>query len=178
MLAATNGAQRPHEYHSLVGEHYLTRTLATDGSVTVSAAMPAAPAPTAPPRPDPPEIDVTELQIAALRELAETGDAEAQHEMAERYENGRGVGRDIGVARPDGTCRVGTSVANAAGLSDMVGNVQEWTQGCWEGDCGHRVLRGGSFRHFGERLHPGGRSGYDPGSRTDFSGFRVLRTLD
>ena len=29
VLAATNGAQRPHEYHSLVGEHYLTRTLAT-----------------------------------------------------------------------------------------------------------------------------------------------------
>ena len=28
VLAATNGAQRPHEYHSLVGEHYLTRTLA------------------------------------------------------------------------------------------------------------------------------------------------------
>ena len=27
VLAATNGAQRPHEYHSLVGEHYLTRTL-------------------------------------------------------------------------------------------------------------------------------------------------------
>ena len=29
VLAAMNGAQRPHEYHSLVGEHYLTRTLAT-----------------------------------------------------------------------------------------------------------------------------------------------------
>ena len=29
VLAATNGGQRPHEYHSLVGEHYLTRTLAT-----------------------------------------------------------------------------------------------------------------------------------------------------
>ena len=29
VLSATNGAQRPHEYHSLVGEHYLTRMLAT-----------------------------------------------------------------------------------------------------------------------------------------------------
>ena len=41
VLAATNGAQRPHEYHSLVGEHYLTRTLATGASVTVSVAAPA-----------------------------------------------------------------------------------------------------------------------------------------
>ena len=46
VLASTNGAQRPHEYHSLVGEHYLTRTLATGASVTVSAA-----APSDPPRP-------------------------------------------------------------------------------------------------------------------------------
>ena len=41
VLAATNGAQRPHEYHSLVGEHYLTRTLATGASVTVSATVAA-----------------------------------------------------------------------------------------------------------------------------------------
>ena len=69
VLAATNGAQRPHEYHSLVGEHYLTRTLATGASVTVTAAVPADPAPPDPPRPDPPEIDVTDLPVAALREL-------------------------------------------------------------------------------------------------------------
>ena len=98
VLAATNGEQRPHEYHSLVGEHYLTRTLATGASVTVSAAAPAGPAPVDPPRPGPPETDVTELHIVALRELAEAGEVAAQHEMAERYENGRGVGRDFGVA--------------------------------------------------------------------------------
>ena len=43
VLAATNGAQRPHEYHSLVGEHYLTRMLATGAAVTVSAAAAADP---------------------------------------------------------------------------------------------------------------------------------------
>ena len=32
-----------------------------------------------------------------LRERAEAGNAAAQHEMAERYANGRGVGRDFGV---------------------------------------------------------------------------------
>ena len=94
VLAATNGAQRPHEYHSLVGEHYLTRTLATGASVTVTAAVPADPAPVDPPRPDPPAADITELHIAALRELAEAGDAEAQTELGERYEDGRDVVQD------------------------------------------------------------------------------------
>ena len=94
VLAATNGAQRPHEYHSLVGEHYLTRTLATGASVTVSAAVPADPAPADPPRPDPPETDIAELHIAALRELAEAGDAAAQTELGERYEDGRDVVQD------------------------------------------------------------------------------------
>ena len=98
VLAATNGAQRSHEYHSLVGEHYLTRTLATGASVTVSAAVPVDPAPADPPRPDPPDTDVTDLPIVALRELAEAGDAEAQAELGERYEEGRGVGRDYEVA--------------------------------------------------------------------------------
>ena len=98
VLAATNGAQRPHEYHSLVGEHYLTRTLATGTSVTVSPAAPATPAPADPSRPDPVEIDVTHLPIAALRELAEGGDAGAQTELGERYEDGRGVVQDYAVA--------------------------------------------------------------------------------
>ena len=97
VLAATQGVQRPHEYHSLVGEHYLTRTLDAGASVAASAAV-ARPAPVDPPRADPPERDIAELHIVALRELAEAGDTEAQHEMAERYENGRGVGRDFGVA--------------------------------------------------------------------------------
>ena len=99
VLAATNGAQRPHEYHSLVGEHYLTRTLATGASVTVSAAAPADPAPADPPRPAPAVTDVTYLPVAALRELAEAGDARAQTELGERYEEGRGgVVRDYEAA--------------------------------------------------------------------------------
>ena len=98
VLAATNGAQRPHEYHSLVGEHYLTRTLPTGASVTVTAAAPAASAPADPPRPDPPATDVTELSIAALRELAAAGIATAQTELGARYVNAREVGQDHAVA--------------------------------------------------------------------------------
>ena len=98
VLAATNGQQRSHEYHSLVGEHYLTRTLATGASVTVSAAVPADPAPADPTRPDPAKTDVADLRIAALRELAEAADAAAQTELGERYEDGRGVVQDYAVA--------------------------------------------------------------------------------
>ena len=100
VLASTNGAQRPHEYHSLVGEHYLTPTLAagTAGTSVTASAAPVNPAPADPPQANPPEPDITELHIVTLRERAEAGDAAAQHEMAERYANGRGVGRDFGVA--------------------------------------------------------------------------------
>ena len=85
VLASTNGAQRPHEYHSLVGEHYLTRTLATGTAVTVNAAAPADP-----PRTDSPPVDVTDMPIAALRELAEVGDLDAQIELGQRYQAGDG----------------------------------------------------------------------------------------
>ena len=78
VLASTNGAQRPHEYQSLVREHYLTRTLAAGTAVTVSAVAAADPVPADPPRTDPHEPDITDLHIVALREMAEAGDAEAQ----------------------------------------------------------------------------------------------------
>ena len=81
-------------------------------------------------------------------------------------------------AMPNGTCPVGASVANAAGLSDMVGNVYEWTEDCWEGDCVRRVLRGGSWDFFAPHLRPGARIGVPPGNRFDGNGFRVSRTLD
>ena len=97
VLASTNGAQRPHEYHSLVGEHYLTRTLAGGASVTVTAAVPADP-PADASQPAPAEVDVTDLPIAALLALAEGGDAAAQTDVGERYEDGRGVVQDYRVA--------------------------------------------------------------------------------
>ena len=77
----------------------------------------------------------------------------------------------------EGTCEVGTNGTNAAGLSDMVGNVSEWMSDCWEGDCGRRVLRGGSWFSGAERLRSGARNGPSAGFRHYDIGFRVSRTL-
>ena len=157
VLSSTNGQQRPHEYQSLVGEHYLRAAPAVT-SVAVASSEPAAagvletPAGTtaaataetvfwesiresrdpaefelfletfsngtfaqlarnrlgalraasgvstaAPTVVDPPS-DVTFLDVAEFRVWAERGEARAQNELGKRYENGRGVGQDNGVA--------------------------------------------------------------------------------
>ena len=73
-----------------------------------------------------------------------------------------------------GTCPVGTYGTNAAGLSDMVGNLYEWTEDCWEGDCSRRVLRGGSWDFNAEAQRPGARRWDSPSTGTTTTGF-VLR---
>ena len=77
-----------------------------------------------------------------------------------------------------GTCPVGSYGANPAGLSDMAGNVSEWTRDCWQDDCGRRVTRGGSWFGNAEGLRPPRRSSVGTGRRRDDLGFRVSRTLD
>ena len=77
-----------------------------------------------------------------------------------------------------GSCPVGAYGSNAAGLSDMVGNPWEWTQDCYEGDCGRRVMRGASWANFEAELHPGERGWGRVVDRRPDRGFRVLRTLD
>ena len=77
-----------------------------------------------------------------------------------------------------GTCPVGSYGSNAAGLSDMVGNLWEWTEDCWEGDCGFRVIRGGVWNSSAEVQRPGARSWYSATGQGLYVGFRVARTLD
>ena len=77
-----------------------------------------------------------------------------------------------------GTCPVGSYDSNGARLSDMVGNLYEWTADCWEGDCGRRVLRGSSWIRRAETQRPGARGRLRAGTRDHHIGFRVSRTLD
>ena len=78
-------------------------------------------------------------------------------------------------SRDEGTCPVGQYGTNAAGLSDMVGNLWEWTSDCLEGNCGRREVRGGSWV---VPLRPGARLWFAAGLRSNVRGFRVSRTLD
>ena len=116
-----------------------------------------------------------------------------------RYWWGDDIGR--GRANCDGcgsrwddesTAPVGSFAANAFGLHDVHGNVWEWTQDCWNasydgapgdgrawesGNCSHRVLRGGSWYYDPRLLRAANRYWDDTGSRYDYIGFRVARTL-
>ena len=92
------------------------------------------------------------------------------------------------------TAPVGTFAANPFGLFDMLGNVWEWVEDCWHdsyqgapsdarawtssGDCGRRVVRGGSWSTYAGYLRPGARFGSSTANRTYDQGFRVSRTLD
>ena len=98
----------------------------------------------------------------------------------------------------DGTCPVGSYGSNDVGLSDMVGNVWEWMEDCYEGDCGSRVIRGGGWgsderwRDANARLSewrynppplPGRRVApsvppVGDRYRSNLTGFRIARTID
>ena len=95
----------------------------------------------------------------------------------ERASAGTPGGVVCGSGGINGTCPVGSYDANAAGLSDMVGNLREWTSDCWEGDCALRIVRGGSWV-FTDTLRPGERIGTSAGNRLSGFGLRVSRPLD
>ena len=90
------------------------------------------------------------------------------------------------------TAPAGSFSANAFGLHDVLGNVWEWVEDCWNeryvgapsdgspwtgGDCGRRVLRGGSWFGRPGSLRSANRGGDRTGFRNNGSGFRVARTL-
>jgi formylglycine-generating enzyme required for sulfatase activity len=90
---------------------------------------------------------------------------------------------------------VGEKDANRWGLYDVHGNVWEWVQDCWHdnyhgaptdgsaweaqggGDCGRRVLRGGSWFYEPGNLRSAYRSGYFADFRGNDIGFRLAQDL-
>lgn len=90
------------------------------------------------------------------------------------------------------TAPVRSFAANPWGLHDMHGNVWEWTQDCYSenyawaptdgsavqsGDCGRRVLRGGSWYDEPAGLRSANRNWFNPAHRDTSYGFRLARTL-
>lgn len=90
------------------------------------------------------------------------------------------------------TAPVGSFSANAFGVYDMHGNVEEWVEDCWNGsfaespadgsawrsgECERGVLRGGSWTNIPRHLRSAFRLRLPTGGRLTFGGFRVARTL-
>ena len=90
---------------------------------------------------------------------------------------------------------VGSRKPNGLGLFDMSGNVWEWVEDCWHGnydsapedgsgwleanggECGRRVIRGGSWDNIPEILRSSYRSGSNADDRGNGIGFRLAQDL-
>jgi len=81
---------------------------------------------------------------------------------------------------------------NAFGIYEIIGNVREWVQDCWnesyegapddgsawqEGDCEKRVIRGGSWSNTPDLLRSSYRSKSPPTNKFDNQGIRLVRDL-
>lgn len=90
------------------------------------------------------------------------------------------------------TSPVGSYESNVFGLHDVLGNVWEWVEDCWNetysgapstgrawqrGDCDLRVVRGGSWDYRPQGLRFANRYGDAAGLRGNIYGFRVVRML-
>ena len=109
-------------------------------------------------------------------------------DVGSRFANCRDCGGDSGQA----AVATGSFSANPFGLFDTAGNAAEWVQDCWNdtyrgaprdgsawgsGQCGQRVLRGGSFDSQARYLRSASRFRYDTDVRYYANGFRVVREL-
>jgi formylglycine-generating enzyme required for sulfatase activity len=91
------------------------------------------------------------------------------------------------------TAPAGGYAPNRFGLYDMLGNVWEWTEDCWNasyagasadgtawttGDCAQRVLRGGSWSTVPRFARSAARHKNPADYRDNLTGFRLARVID
>jgi len=113
-------------------------------------------------------------------------------EVGQNRANCRGCGRQW-----DGkqTAPAGSFAANPFGVHDTAGNVYEWVRDCWHhsykgapfdgsaweeadgGDCGVRVIRGGSWDNWPELLRSAFRPGAAALDRYGYIGFRLAQDI-
>ena len=119
-----------------------------------------------------------------------------------RYSWGNAIGRNRANCRGFGsawddtqTAPVGSFAANAFGLFDMHGNVEEWVEDCYvntytgapsdgsarTSGCGasvQAVVRGGSWSSLPRGLRAANRFGNSPSGRINTDGFRLVQDLN
>ena len=114
-----------------------------------------------------------------------------------RHANGADANTEFDwkIACNDGHARpapVGSYTENGSGLYDVMGNVWEWVEDCWNenyegaptdgtawtrGNCSIRMVRGGSWLNEPSFLRSAVRGGVPTGNRYYYVGFRVARSL-
>jgi formylglycine-generating enzyme required for sulfatase activity len=135
------------------------------------------------------------LLSEAEYEYAARGGTETAYAWGEAAGTGHadcaGCGSRSGNNRP---APVGAFAPNGFGLHDMTGNEQSFVEDCWHdtydgapsdgaawtrgGDCGTRVVRGGSWASNPVELRSASRSISGTSDRYPIIGFRVARTLE
>ena len=108
------------------------------------------------------------------------------------YDGSLTYGKGIKAIRRGRTVPVDSFAPNPWGLYQVHGNVWEWTQDCYHdnyrgapadgaawtsGNCGRRVIRGGSWYDNPAALRAGNRDANVTGGRSVGIGFRVARSL-
>jgi hypothetical protein len=79
----------------------------------------------------------------------------------------------------ENTSPTGSFEANRYGIYDLGGNVWEWCQDWYDGEKGHRVLRGASWiNHDPDYLLSSYRGNVSPGARYDSRGFRCVLVVE
>jgi formylglycine-generating enzyme required for sulfatase activity len=110
------------------------------------------------------------------------------------YDGSTGYGSVPAGENRQKTLPVGSFSPNAFGLYDMHGNVWEWTEDCWseeygsdapkdgtpflKGNCGGRVMRGGSWEDYPGDVRSAARVGSGRDEQSWADGFRVAQTLN
>jgi formylglycine-generating enzyme required for sulfatase activity len=75
------------------------------------------------------------------------------------------------------TSPVGSLQPNGYGVYDVIGNVAEWVEGCFDSACTRRFIKGGSWGSLAHNVRIAERIPYAPTHRDDSIGIRVARTL-
>jgi formylglycine-generating enzyme required for sulfatase activity len=116
----------------------------------------------------------TEGEWALAARAATTTDYYWGNDVGRNHANCDGCGSEWDNRK---TSPVGSFQPNAFGLYDIVGNVWQWTDTCWKGNCAKRMLCGGSWNHRPQDMRADMCNWFDTSKRMRYLGFRVAMTL-